>query len=46
MRVLTKRAAPFIWFQGMLAWEKQVSFLPQLDDDVAQPSPSLAGVLG
>jgi len=36
MGVLTKRAVPFIWFQGMLPWEKQTSFLPQLDDDLAQ----------
>jgi putative DNA modification/repair radical SAM protein len=46
MRVVVKRAAPFIWFRGMLSWEKQLSFLPQLDDDSAQPVPSLAGVLG
>jgi len=46
MRVITKRAVPFIWFQGMLPWEKQTSFLPELDDEVAQPAPSLAGVLG
>jgi predicted DNA-binding helix-hairpin-helix protein len=44
MGVLTKRALPFIWFQGMLPWEKQTSFLPQLDDP-DQPVPSLAGVL-
>lgn len=42
MRVATKRATPFIWFQGMLAAEKQTSFLPQLDDEVAQQVPSLA----
>jgi len=47
MRVLTRKAAPFIWFQGMLSWEKemQTSFLPELDD-VSSPLPSLAGVLG
>lgn len=45
MRVLTRKASPFIWFQGMLASEKQTSFLPELDD-IAQPTPSLAGVLG
>ena len=47
MRVLTRKADSFIWFQGMLAWEKekQMSFLPQLDDIVPQ-MPSLARVLG
>ena len=46
MRVVTKRAASFIWFQGMLTWEKQTSFLPQLDDDLAQQAPSLARLIG
>jgi len=46
IRVFTKQAAPFIWFQGMLTWEKQTSFLPQLDDEVAQPAPSLAKAFG
>jgi len=47
IRVLTRKAAPFIWFQGMLTFEKekQMSFLPELDDTVP-PLPSLAGVLG
>ncbi len=47
MRVLTRKASPFIWFQGMLAWEKekQTSFLPELDD-ATQEAPSLAGVIG
>ena len=46
MHVYTRKAAPFIWFQGMLSWEKekQSSFLLQLDD-VAHQTPSLAGVL-
>ena len=45
MGVVTKRVTPFIWFQGMLASEKQSSFLPQLlnPDEEAL---SLAGVLG
>jgi len=30
MGALTKRALPFIWFQGMLPWEKQTSFYPSL----------------
>jgi putative DNA modification/repair radical SAM protein len=32
MRVVIKRAAPYIWFKGMLDWEKQMSFLPQIDE--------------
>ncbi len=31
MRVIIKRAAPYIRFNGMLDWEKQLSFLPGLD---------------
>lgn len=45
MRVVTKRAAPFIWFKGMLEFEKQASFIPELDD-LDEPAPSLAGVIG
>lgn len=45
MRIVTRRAAPFIWFQGMLPGEKQASFLPQLED-MSGAVPSLAGVLG
>lgn len=45
MRVATKRALPFIWFQGMLHGEKQTSYLPELDDDLARGVPSLAEVL-
>ena len=30
MGALTKRALPFIWFQGMLSWEKQTSSYPSL----------------
>ncbi|MDD5083044.1 MAG: helix-hairpin-helix domain-containing protein, partial [Dehalococcoidales bacterium] len=46
MRVVTSRAVPFVWFQGMLPWEKQKSFLPELDGELTEPVPSLAGVLG
>ena len=46
MRVLTRKATPFIWFQGMLPSEKQTSFLPQLEDEMVQPAPSLASALG
>ncbi|MBI4296804.1 MAG: putative DNA modification/repair radical SAM protein [Chloroflexi bacterium] len=43
MKVVTKRAMPFIWFHGMLHYDKQSSFVPQLDDnDINQPVPSLA----
>ena len=45
MRVRVGVATPFIWFQGMLGWEKQTSFLPQLDEDMFQEAPSLAGAL-
>jgi len=45
MRIIVKRAAPFIWFKGMLAWEKQLSFMPQLDDDRTQPLLTLAEVV-
>jgi putative DNA modification/repair radical SAM protein len=33
MRVITGKALPFIWFKGMLEYEKQMSFVPLLDDD-------------
>jgi putative DNA modification/repair radical SAM protein len=45
MRVVTKRAASFIWFKGMLEFEKQASFIPEFDD-LDEPAPSLAGVIG
>jgi putative DNA modification/repair radical SAM protein len=45
MRVVTKRAASFIWFKGMLEFEKQASFIPEFDDP-DEPAPSLAGVIG
>ncbi|MFH1032395.1 MAG: putative DNA modification/repair radical SAM protein [Chloroflexota bacterium] len=44
MKVVTKRAVPYIWFKGMLDFEKQGSFIPRLDDDVNQPVLSLAEV--
>ena len=44
MRVVTSRAAPYIWFQGMLEWEKQVSFIPHLDE-LEEPELTLAQVL-
>jgi putative DNA modification/repair radical SAM protein len=45
MRVVTKRAASFIWFKGVLEFEKQASFIPEFDDP-DEPAPSLAGVIG
>ncbi|MDO8567424.1 MAG: putative DNA modification/repair radical SAM protein [Dehalococcoidales bacterium] len=46
MRVLTGKAIPFIWFKGMLDFEKQLSFMPQLESEPAVPELSLAGVTG
>lgn len=45
MKVVTKRALPYIWFQGMLSHEKQSSFLPELFEADAEPEPSLAEAL-
>ena len=47
MRIATRKAAPYIWFKGMLDWERggQMSFLSEVDE-VEQPEPSLAGVVG
>jgi predicted DNA-binding helix-hairpin-helix protein len=46
MRIILKRAAPYIWFKGMLDWEKQMSFLPQLEETEAEPPlPELAEVV-
>ncbi|MBI2832162.1 MAG: helix-hairpin-helix domain-containing protein [Chloroflexi bacterium] len=45
MRVVTKRAASFIWLPGMPVLGKQASFMPQLEEDMAQEELSLAGVV-
>jgi predicted DNA-binding helix-hairpin-helix protein len=45
MRVVTKRAAPFVWYKSMLNSEKQLSFMPELEDEVVL-EPSLVGALG
>ena len=45
MGVSTKRAIPYIWFKGILNWEKQSSFIPQLED-LDEHVPSLTGILG
>jgi predicted DNA-binding helix-hairpin-helix protein len=42
MHVVVKRANPYIWFRSMLNSEKQLSFLPELDSEVAELEPSLA----
>ena len=46
MRVITRRAVPFIWFQGMLPIEKQASFIPQLEDEMIPQTASLVEYLG
>jgi len=44
MGVVTSRATPYIWFQGLLAWEKQASFIPQFEAP-DEPLPALASVI-
>jgi predicted DNA-binding helix-hairpin-helix protein len=46
MGVAVKRAAPFIWFHGMVDWEKQLSFLQDFDECMDEPKTSLEQVLG
>ncbi len=45
MRIATNRALPFIRFKGMLDFEKQASFIPQLENDIDQAVTSLSEVL-
>ncbi len=45
MGVATKRALPYIWFQGMLPTEKQGSFLTGLDEETTESGPSLVECL-
>jgi predicted DNA-binding helix-hairpin-helix protein len=45
MGVVTSRAAQYIWFQGMLEWEKQASLIPHLEEP-EEPVLSLASALG
>lgn len=33
MRVVVKRAAPYVRFNGMLDWEKQLSFIPMIEGE-------------
>ncbi len=42
MRVVVKRAAPFIWFKGMSQDDRQLSFMPELEDEMTAGKPSLA----
>jgi putative DNA modification/repair radical SAM protein len=47
LHVRHREAAPFIWFKGMLDWEKQSSFIPQLvEEHEEQPVLTLAGAIG
>ena len=47
MRVVTGRAVPYIGFKGMLEFEKQTSFIPEISEDINnQPAPSLAEAFG
>lgn len=42
MRVITRRAAPFIWLKGLGSAGRQASFIPQIEDDTAGAMPVLA----
>lgn len=42
MGAVTKRAMSYVLYQSMLAEEKQACFLPQLDEEVTDESPTLA----
>ncbi|RJQ36609.1 MAG: putative DNA modification/repair radical SAM protein [Dehalococcoidia bacterium] len=46
IRVVTGHAVPFIWFRGMLAYEKQLSFLPQLDKEADEEEIEAAAGVG
>jgi len=39
MRVIVKRAASYIRFNGMLDWEKQLSFIPRLEEEKVGSKP-------
>lgn len=46
MKVLTGRAGAYIWFKGMLEFEKQMSFLPGIEEaGTPEALPELAEVL-
>ena len=42
MRVVVKRAVPFLWFKGMMPEDRQLSFLPQMEEEAPEPAPSMA----
>ncbi len=42
MHIIVKRANPYIWFRSMLSSEKQLSFLPQINEEEREPEPDLA----
>jgi putative DNA modification/repair radical SAM protein len=44
MGVVTKRAIRYIWFQGMLEYEKQLAFIPETEEGTPEVS-ALAAVL-
>ncbi len=41
MRVVVRRAVPFLWFKGMMPEDRQLSFLPERDEESPEPAPSL-----
>lgn len=45
MGVAVRRALPYIRFGGMLGWEKQLSFLPQVEEGSPHEPPALATAL-
>ncbi len=38
LRVRYKEAMPYIWFKSMAEFEKQLCFLPQLEEEVPEPA--------
>ena len=47
MKVATRRAGGYIWFKGMLEFEKQMSFMPEVAGSAPEtPLPELAEVVG
>lgn len=42
MGAVTKRAVSYVRYQSMLSEEKQACFLPQLDEEITEESPTLA----
>lgn len=49
LHVRYREAMPFIWFKGMLDWERQMCFALQVEEEAApepEPVPTLAGAVG